>query len=165
MNIIAISEQYIESFRSALDIVAHERKYLFMLEARPLESVREWVKRNIQNDVPQFLAIENNRVIGWCDILPKDAPGFEHIGTLGMGVLPDFRGKGTGKALLKTTLAEAKESILEKVELEVFESNTPALHLYEMFGFQREGIKKYGRKLDGRYDNIVLMAKFLDAGL
>ena len=162
MNIIPISEEYIESFRNAIDIVARERKYLAMLEARPLESVRDWVSENIENDIPQFLALEDNQVIGWCDIMPKETTGFEHVGVLGMGVLPDFRKKGIGKALLEITLAKAKENGIEKIELEVFESNVPAIHLYDTFGFQREGIKKCARKLDERYDNIVLMAKFLD---
>ena len=51
---------------------------------------------------------------------------------------------------------------IEKIELGVFESNTTAIHLYDTFGFQREGIKIRARKLDGRYDNMVLMAKFLN---
>ena len=162
MNIIPISEEYIESFRDAIDIVARERKYLVMLEARSLESVRDWVCKNIENDIPQFLALEDNQVIGWCDIMPNKTPGFQHVGALGMGVLPNFRDKGIGKALLKITLAKAKENGIEKIELEVFESNAPAIHLYDTFGFQKEGIKKFARKLDEHYDNIVLMAKFLN---
>jgi ribosomal protein S18 acetylase RimI-like enzyme len=162
MNIIPISEEYIERFRNAIDIVARERKYLAMLEARPLESVRDWVSGNIENDTPQFLALDDDQVIGWCDVMPKMSDGFQHVGTLGMGVLLNFRDKGIGRALLKKTLAKVKENGIEKIELEVFESNAPAIHLYDTFGFQREGIKNRARKLDGHYDNIVLMAKFLN---
>ena len=161
MNIIPISEEYVESLRDAIDVVARERKWLAMLEARPLESVQDWVNKNIENDIPQFLAVEDSRVIGWCDIMSKEADGFGHVGVLGMGVLSDFRCKGIGKALMEVTLEKARQKGIEKIELEVFESNAPAIHLYEMFGFQTEGIKKRARKLDGRYDNIVLMAKFL----
>ena len=82
MNIIPISEEYVESLRDAIDVVARERKWLAMLEARPLESVQDWVNKNIENDVPQFLAVEDSRVIGWCDIMPKEVDGFGHERTI-----------------------------------------------------------------------------------
>lgn len=64
--------------------------------------------------------------------------------------------------LLQKALEHAKErNNLEKVELEVFESNINAIRLYEKFGFQHEGKRINSRKLDGKYDNIVLMGKWL----
>jgi RimJ/RimL family protein N-acetyltransferase len=38
---------------------------------------------------------------------------------------------------------------LERIELEVFASNTGANRLYEKAGFVVEGVKKKRRKLDG----------------
>jgi RimJ/RimL family protein N-acetyltransferase len=40
----------------------------------------------------------------------------------------------------------------------VFASNTRAFALYERLGFVREGLKRRARKLDGGYDDDVLMA-------
>ena len=45
---------------------------------------------------------------------------------------------------------------LERIELEVFASNTVAKKLCEKFGFHEEGRKRKARKLDGVYDDIVL---------
>lgn len=47
---------------------------------------------------------------------------------------------------------------LERIELDVFASNKPAIALYEKLGFTREGIKRGARKIDGVSDDVVLMA-------
>lgn len=156
-----IKEEYVEGFYRCLDEVARERKYLTFTEAPPLESVREFVLSNIAEGRVQCVATVDGRVIGWCDILPRPWPGFEHVGGLGMGLLPRWRGRGIGKRLMEAALAWAKQSGFERIELEVYASNAPAIALYRRFGFTTEGVKVRGRKLDGVYDDIVQMALFL----
>ena len=51
---------------------------------------------------------------------------------------------------------------LEKIELSVYEDNLPAVALYEKFGFVHEGLIRKYRKLEGRYFDAHIMAKFLD---
>jgi ribosomal protein S18 acetylase RimI-like enzyme len=102
-------------------------------------------------------------IVGWCDIAVKKREGFRHVGDLGMGVLKDFRGQGLGRALLEKTLAAAREQKLERVELEVYASNLVAVRLYERHGFQLEGRKQKARKLDGEYDDILVMALLFDS--
>ena len=82
---------------------------------------------------------------------------------MGMGMLPAYRGAGLGRRLLKDTLDTARAIGIERVELEVFASNESAIALYRKLGFAVEGIKKNARKLDGRYEDDVIMALFLGA--
>ncbi len=63
--------------------------------------------------------------------------------------------------LLTAALQKARQLGLERVELEVFASNTYAQRLYQKFGFVSEGHKKQARKLDGAYDDIIEMVLFL----
>jgi ribosomal protein S18 acetylase RimI-like enzyme len=91
-----------------------------------------------------------------------DFEGFSHSGRLGMGVLSAYWGQGIGSALLEKTLAVARERNLEQVELEFYASNAPAIRLYEKFRFQTEGRKSKARKIDGKYDDLVLMALVFD---
>ncbi len=58
-------------------------------------------------------------------------------------------------------LEKVNNDYLEKVELEVFESNLPAVRFYKKMGFRVEGRRVKSRKLDGVYDNIILMGKFI----
>ena len=55
----------------------------------------------------------------------------------------------------------AKDFGMEKIELEVYTSNLPAIKLYEKRGFILEGIKKKVRKLDGEYFDLKIMALFI----
>jgi RimJ/RimL family protein N-acetyltransferase len=158
---VPIAKEHIEGFHHCLDSVARERRYLAFVQAPPLESAREFVLWNIANNVPQFVALSGNDVVGWCDISPMRHEGLTHCGTLGMGVRADFRRLGIGTRLLEQTIGEAREMGLERIELEVFASNTPAIKLYEKAGFVVEGVKKKGRKLDGEYDDLVGMALFI----
>lgn len=162
IEIRAISEEDIESFHSCLDSVARERKYLGGVKAPPIESTREFVKSNIENNYPQIVAVEGGRVVGWCDIIPKKVEGFKHCGTLGTGVLDGYRSQGLGTRLMAAVIEAARVYGLERVELEVYVSNTRAIGLYEKWGFQREGLRIRARKLDGEYDDIIEMALFLE---
>jgi ribosomal protein S18 acetylase RimI-like enzyme len=161
IRIVPIAEEHIESYHQCLDSVARERLYLAFSEAPPLVSTREFVLSNITNDVPQFVAVRDGEVIGWCDISPNNVEGFSHCGRLGMGLHRDFRRLGIGQKLIAQTMSRAKEIGLERVELDVFASNTPAIKLYEKIGFVVEGIKKKACKIDGKYDDIVDMAIFI----
>lgn len=156
------SLKHAASFCRAAASVARERKYLATLKGFGLEATKKFVGMIEANDYAQFYALYGGRVVGWCDIIPKTQEGFRHVGVLGMGVLKSYRGKGLGKALMARVLRHAKEvNSLEIVELDVFESNSNALKLYESFGFLVEGRKIMGRKIDGVYDNVIIMAKKL----
>ena len=162
LKIIPITEKYIESFHACLDSVAREKVYIGGVQALPLESTYEFVLKNIKENHPQNIAVFNDMVVGWCDIIPKKGVDFKHCGVLGMGVHKDYRRKGIGSELLDATLVGAKEFGLERVELEVYTSNTVAIRLYEKYGFQFEGTKRKARKLEDKYYDIQIMAKLLN---
>lgn len=162
IGIVPIAEEHIEGFHRCLDVVARERAYLVFLEAPPIASTQEFVRANIAHGFVQLVAVAGNEVVGWCDILPRRAPGFSHCGVVGIGVHPEYRGRGIGRRLLTEALRRVKEQGLERIELEVYASNHRARALYESLGFRVEGVKKGARKLDGRYDDIVSMALWLN---
>ena len=158
ITITPIEHQHIPSFHACLQEIASERRYIRLINAPPLEAVEDFVRSNIRNGVPQFVALDNDRVVGWCDIVPLRYHGMAHTGQLGMGVDRSHRRQGAGSRLLAATLDRAFEIDLKRIELEVFASNTAAIGLYEKYGFEREGVKRRARHLDGRWDDIVIMA-------
>lgn len=56
-----------------------------------------------------------------------------------IAVLPNFRRKGIAKLLMNELVAKARTMKLQFVTLEVRQSNTPAIKLYESYGFERVG--------------------------
>jgi ribosomal protein S18 acetylase RimI-like enzyme len=157
-----ISQLDVEGFHSCIDSVARERKYLGFTQAAPIEETRKSLVEDMERDVIRLVALDESKVIGWCHIRPDRWEGFTHAGWLGMGVLKGYRRQGIGSALLAQALEEARSRGLERVELSVFASNLRAIQLYEKFNFQTEGRKKKARKLDGTYDDIIIMALIFD---
>jgi ribosomal protein S18 acetylase RimI-like enzyme len=161
-SISRIQRKHVEGFHRCLDIVARERRYLAAVEAPPLEGTRNFVEGNISSRAPQYVALFAGDVVGWCDIVPVGKwPGFGHSGVLGMGVHPEHRGRGLGRALLDRTVNAAKAARLKRVELEVYASNVSAIALYLRSGFVVEGCKRKARYLDGQFDDVILMARWI----
>jgi hypothetical protein len=91
--IVPIAEGHIPSFRAAVDAVAREKKFLALLEAPPIEETTRFVLNNIKQNNPQFVVLSDGGVVGWCDVLRRtNRVVYSHCGTLGIGLLPEFRG-------------------------------------------------------------------------
>lgn len=160
-SIIYADPLYFGSFREALDSVARERVYIEFVEAPALEGVASFQNALIASHAPTYFALDHNRVVGWCDIVPKENPRLKHRGVLGMGLRADYRGKGLGSQLMAAALRHASKIGLEKIELTVYATNTAAIALYKKHGFEQEGYFKNYRKLDGMYFDCLAMGKFL----
>jgi RimJ/RimL family protein N-acetyltransferase len=161
VEIVPIAEAHIESFHRTLDVVAKERRYLAFLEAPPLEATRAFILDLIRHGYPQFIALSGGEVVGWCDVTGKPRPIHAHVGVLGMGLLPPYRGQGIGTRLIARTLTAARGFGWSRVELTVREDNVNAIALYRKFGFVTEGLQRYAVKVDGAYANLMLMALLL----
>lgn len=159
VRIVPTAERHVDGFHHVLGVVACERRYIGFVEPPPIGMTRAFLKEIIAGTGVQMLAVtERDAVVGWCDISPHPFEGFRHGGRLGMGLLPDYRGRGLGRRLVVETVRAARAAGMERVELEVFASNTRAIRLYEALGFVHEGVKRRARKLDGVYDDNVMMA-------
>ncbi|MCM3765150.1 GNAT family N-acetyltransferase [Neobacillus niacini] len=73
---------------------------------------------------------ETNKTYGYVD---------EKTPLLGMALLPEYRGKGIGTALLAEMLRLTKQAGHPGISLSV-DPNNPALQLYKRFGFQKIGV-------------------------
>ena len=146
------------SFRSCLDTVAREKQYLAQIEALPLEKIERFVHESVANDAVQFVALDGARVVGWADIFPAWAHAVSHCGSLGMGVLPDYRRRGLGEALLRACITKAKVKGITRIELEARADNLSAIGLYEKLGFVHEALKRNAMRFDGVYFDSVQMS-------
>ena len=99
------------------------------------------------------VAVLNNQIIGY--VCVRTILDITHI--LNLVVLPDFRRKGIGSMLLRDALNELKrlKPDINLITLEVRESNTAAIKLYEKFGF-----KVMGKRIsyyDKPHENAIIM--------
>jgi RimJ/RimL family protein N-acetyltransferase len=151
----------VEQFQRVTDAVMRERRFLAFVEGFPLEEAAAFVARNLRLGNPHLVADDNGRVVGWCDIRRETIPVYAHTGHLGMGLLPDYRGKGIGMRLLRAAIDEARAAGFERIELSVYGRNARAAELYRKAGFVHEGTRVRGKKLDGEYDDVHMMGLLL----
>ena len=158
-SIEPITPDDIEGLQAAVGAVARERRYLAAVDGFDLDGTRAFVDGLARGGGVQLVVRSAERVVGWCDVQRHGFEGFRHGGVLGIGLRPEWRTRGVGAALLARTLEAAEAEGMTRVELEVFASNTRAIRLFERAGFQREGLKRRARLLDGRADDVLCMAR------
>ena len=158
-QIVPIAEEHIPGFRAAVDVVARETKYLAFLEAPPLEDVTRFVRDNMERGYPQFVVLSAGTVVGWCDVIPnRTRVIYSHCGSLGIGLLPEFRGKGIGRQLMQRAIEAAFAFGLTRIELTVREGNANAIARYKSLGFEIEGLHRNAVCIEGQYENLYSMA-------
>jgi len=157
-RIVPIAEHHIEGFHAALDSVAREHRYLAFLEAPSIDVTRAFVRANIRERHPQFVAQVNDSIVGWCDIIRSDRPVFRHCGFLGIGILAQHRGLGIGRALMSATIDAAFSSGISRVELTVRADNLRAISLYKRLGFVTEGHLRHHMLVDGQFHDSLVMS-------
>ena len=133
-----------------------------MTEALPLAETRQFVLDMIAQGNPHVVAVAEGGVVGWCDIRRHFFPSHRHRGSLGMGIIPAYRGSGLGKRLMLAALEQARVAEFIRIELSVHASNQRAIALYEKVGFLKEGVQRRGVCIDDRFIDTVNMALLLD---
>lgn len=85
-----------------------------------------------------FTANEDGKVVGYAGMYTVLDEGY----VTNIGVLPDHRKKGIGKALTNQLIDYSVSQKLAFLSLEVRVSNTPAINLYTSLGFKEVGKRK-----------------------
>jgi ribosomal protein S18 acetylase RimI-like enzyme len=85
-------------------------------------------------DVVRLKAVEDDQMVGFVAGDPRPSQGFSWIATI--AVLPEYRQKGIGRALLLACEAQLKTP---RIKLSVRASNQAAINLYEQEGYHTIG--------------------------
>lgn len=96
-------------------------------------------KSELESDSSHYLVVkDNSKIIGFAGIkvILSDAD------IMNIVVKKDFRNQGVGSLLLKELINLSKSLNIKNLFLEVNEKNTPAISLYNKFGFKKISIRK-----------------------
>ena len=103
-----------------------------------------WSKESFLNELSNELARyncafdEDGNLVGYSGCWQI----LEEVHITNIAVSPDFRRKKVGEKLLKRIVDECYENMAKYITLEVRVSNTPAINLYEKYGFKSLGVRK-----------------------
>lgn len=89
---------------------------------------------------PMYAFFDDERIVGYFSLLLQDKNECE---LSNLCVLPSYRHKGIGEALLQHAFETAKKHNLCKMNIGIVEENTVLRRWYESFGFVHLGTKKF----------------------
>jgi putative acetyltransferase len=163
---VSIRHSEPEDFEALREIFAQPKAMAGTLQM-PYPSEEMWKKR--LSDVPKgmysLVACVNGDVVGNLTLFQRAGwPRRQHAGELGMAVHDRWQNKGVGGELMAAAIHLADNWLnLVRLELTVYTDNQAAIHLYEKWGFQREGtMTKYAFR-DGSFADALMMARIRDA--
>jgi len=128
----------------------------------PYPSLDTWRKRltEPQEGFLNLVACVDAEVIGQLGLGTFKSGRRRHVGQMGMAVRDDWQGKGAGSALMQAAIDLAENWLnLNRIELEVYVDNEPAIRLYKKFGFKIEGTLERFAFRDGQYVDVYAMAR------
>lgn len=110
-----------------------------------------------------FVALVDGRIVGIQSLTKfaewSDSMG--HVGNILTLVLKEFRGKGIGKKLSKTTLEFARENGYKKISTYIIADNETAVEFYESLGFEVVGKWKDQVKIGSEFHDDLIVELFL----
>lgn len=126
-------------------------------EYRWLEQQTSYSRGEYQFAVEDF----EGDLVGRCGVTRLDWKN--RLAELGIMIGTPYRGRGYGSEAMELLCDFCfREMNLHKLKVSVFAFNEAAIRCYEKNGFVREGVCRQEIFRDGRYQDVVLLARFAE---
>jgi ribosomal protein S18 acetylase RimI-like enzyme len=134
----------------ALLITFMKRTYQDIFPNQDFSHLSQTVEQYLSNDTPlwwvDFVGEQTEDISPspiaclWMGNAIDQITGLRHAHLFLLYVVPEYRRRGVGKALMQYGETWAKARGDKQIGLQVFANNTPALSLYEQLGFQTQSL-------------------------
>ncbi len=138
--------------------IEEDIKYIAELEAKTFSDA--WTEKSLRDTFDQkqaFITVaeDDGKVVGYCIIYYV----MEEAEIARIATSEAMRRKGVGNGLLHYTCECCREKQIERLLLDVRESNEDAIVFYQKYGFQTEGMRKHFYEMPK--EDAVLMSMSL----
>lgn len=129
-----------------------------------VEQEREFLQASAASSTSLYLVAEiDGELAGTLNFQAGNRPRMRHVGEFGMSVLKKYWNLGIGSRLLAYLIEWARATnVIRKIDLLVRTDNFPAIHLYEKFGFVREGCMTRHLFIRGEFVDCYVMGLQID---
>jgi ribosomal protein S18 acetylase RimI-like enzyme len=122
-----------------------------------------WAKRVESNQTIGVIALQNERMIGYCGLNVTELPWIRHTAEIQGSVSLAHRGRGLGRSLANEVLAIARARELDKIWAQIAVSQEAAQRVLQSLGFRTEALlADFIKNADGLTEDLVIMS--YDAG-
>jgi len=157
-TIAPTEERHLSPIYEVIGAVARERRFLTFTQLPPRDESLAFYRSILSRNLPYFVALADQKVVGWVDVTSLIGQTRAHIGALGIGLLAEARGKGLGMQLMRAAIEKAWARGFTRIELTVRDDNLNAQALYKRLGFEFEGRFRRGSVVDGQAHDVLAMA-------
>jgi L-amino acid N-acyltransferase YncA len=153
------SEGIVDIWRS----IAAERIYSAIDQPWTVEQQRAYLNSLSPREVIHVAISEPEYIVGFQSLAlwASTINSMRHVAELGTFLLPEWRGRGIGKALFEATRTFARDSAYSKIVIQVRASNKPGRAFYQRLGFCECGRLTRQVRIDGQEDDEIIMEVFL----
>lgn len=116
----------------------------------------DWDKDHLGN--MRFVAIEDDKVIGWVALSPVlQRTGYHGVTELSIYMDQNHQGKGIGKILMQHIIDTSEKAGIWTIMSFIFPQNEKSIALHQKFGFRLLGTQQKVAQLNGIWmDNSIL---------
>ncbi len=160
---ISDAAQMLDYIKTACGETDFLMRYPEEWDGTTIEQEESWVKNLRESKYSlDICCVVDGKVVGNCEISFMRDIKTSHRAGIGIAILHDYWNLGIGSAFFEEMIAAAKAHGSEIMELEFYEGNDRARHLYEKFGFTVVSEKPNAFKMkDGSYQKEFYMQKYL----
>jgi GNAT superfamily N-acetyltransferase len=122
------------------------------------EVIREWCQNiDLGRNLP-LLALMDGKIVGAATLHQQLGGWKRHIGRVSVLVLPQYRGRGLARALVKEIVELARSLSLERVEAEFIGDQDAAIKMFALLGFSNlVRLESYVKDMQAIPHDYILM--------
>lgn len=120
------------------------------------------IQKMLDGNLIALVAVAEDKIIVAHAEIRRGFGRSKHVGTLGIGVIEEYRNAGLGYELIRLLLEIANAENYKLIKLEVYAHNASAIHLYRKLGFIRAGVMPRMGLFDKGYRDALIMYRDLN---
>jgi L-amino acid N-acyltransferase YncA len=148
-----------ELFKTFIRSLPPEDNFYLLVDVQKDSAIDNWMKGVESGAVLSVVAVEDDQIVGYCNLHTNETPWIRHVGEIRMSVSPAFRSRGLGKTLANEVFAIARARGLQKIWARMAASQKAAQNVFESLGFHAEALlADFVKDASGRTDDLVIMS-------
>lgn len=108
-----------------------------------------------------FAINDSHDIVGIANYSGSNREKINHVARMAISVEKSYWSSDVSMSLMTELIKNARENGIEILTLEVFDSNQRAINFYKKFGFEKIGYFKHFSKINGEYEDAMLMNLYI----
>ena len=156
----AVREIYLEGIATGNATFETEPPTWEHWDASHLKNCRSIALEPFTDDGEMVIPLEKVIVLGWAALSPVSGRRvYSGVAEVSVYVAAIARGRGVGKALLKTLIRESEALGIWTLQAGIFPENTSSIALHKSCGFREVGVRSRIGKLGDVWRDVLLLER------